>query len=237
MDNNKEKMSWKGTSLPYLEQKVLQYWRNIDATNYIIEISQHYPELRFPDGPPFLNNRPHYGHLLVSSVKDTMARFFTMKGFYVDRRNGFDVHGIPIEMLAKKTIGYNTKEELLEYGIENHNNVCRKLLQDSEGQWYKDFERIGRWIDQKREYRTMDINYMESVIWIFNNLYSKGLIFEGLKVMAYSTGCGTPLSHFEAKQNYKDITDISITCCFEIVSTKYSVFNNRLTDYPTYILV
>ena len=237
MDTNKDNSStWKETSLPNLEKKVIKYWRDIDAINCIIENSQSFPELRFLEGAPFCNGTMHFGHILVSTVKDTMARFFAMNGYYVDRRNGFDCHGVPCEMLAKKTIGYTTKEELLKFGIDKHNDVCRSLISNCAEQWYKDFERLGRWIDQKREFKTMDVKFMESVIWVFSELYTKGMIFEGIKVMPYSTGCGTPLSHFEAKQNYKDVTEMSVTCCFEIVSTEHSVYKLVEKDYPTYIL-
>ncbi|AYV85763.1 MAG: isoleucyl-tRNA synthetase [Satyrvirus sp.] len=159
-----------------------------------------------------------------------------MKGFKVPRWFGFDTHGIPIEMKAKEIIGYNTKTELLEYGIGEHNKICRNMILECAEHWYSDFERIGRWVDREREYKTMDTKYMESVIWVFGELYKKGMIFEGYKVVPFSTGCCTPLSHFEAKQNYKDITDISVTCCFEIVSTDHSVFKHD-TSHPTYILV
>lgn len=226
---------WKNTSLTDLEKKIIQYWKDNNVIDEVMEKNKGKSEVKFLDGPPFKNGYMHHGHILVSTIKDTMTRFFTMNDCYVDRRNGFDVHGVPIEMLAKKIIGYNTKEELIAYGIENHNNLCRRLLSDCGEQWYKDFERIGRWIDRKREYQTMDPTFMESVIWVFNELYTKKMIFEGFKVMPYSTGCGTALSHFEAKQNYKTVVETSVICCFEIICTKYSIYKNS-TDYKTYIL-
>ncbi|XWV26540.1 isoleucyl-tRNA synthetase [Tupanvirus soda lake] len=230
-----ESTTWKGTSLPELEKQVIHYWRSINATDKIINQTKEKQQKVFLDGPPFATGKMHYGHILVSTIKDTLTRYLTMHGYYVDRKNGWDTHGVPIEMLAKKTIGYNTKKELLEFGLDKHNDVCRNLVLQCADQWYKDFERIGRWVDTKREYKTMDLNFMESVIWSFKELYNKGLIFEGYKVMPYSTGCNTPLSHFEAKQNYKDTTDPSVICCFEIVSTQYSNFKCK-TDYQSYIL-
>jgi len=220
---------------PGLEQHVIQKWRDNAIVKKILERVSSYPEKFFLDGPPFATGTMHYGHILVSTVKDTMARYFTMNGFKVDRRNSWDTHGVPIEMLAKNEIGYHTKEELLSYGIDKHNQICRQLILKCAGQWYTDFERIGRWIDIDREYKTMDTNYMESVIWAFKQLYENHMIVQKYTVMPYSTGCATVLSHFEAKQNYKEISDPSVICCFTIVSTEHAVFQPR-TDYPTNIL-
>ncbi|AVG46089.1 isoleucyl-tRNA synthetase [Acanthamoeba polyphaga mimivirus] len=230
MDNN-----WQNTDLIELEKNIIAFWKNINATDKILQQVNDYPEKIFLDGPPFATGTMHYGHILVSSIKDTIIRYFTMKGYKVDRRNSWDCHGVPIEMLAKKVIGYTTKKELYDYGINNHNDICRNLVLKCADRWYQDFERIGRWIDVKNEYKTMDTNFMESVIWAFKQLYERGMIFEGYKVMPYSTGCNTALSHFEAKQNYREVVDPSITCCFEIISTQYSVFKHT-TDYPNYIL-
>lgn len=227
--------AWRETSLPELEKQTIEHWKNIGAIDKILDQVKNYPEKIFLDGPPFATGTMHYGHILVSTIKDSMIRYLTMKGYKVDRRNSWDTHGVPIEMLAKKTIGYNTKKELLEFGLDKHNDVCRQLVLKCADQWYKDFERIGRWVDLKREYKTMDLNFMESVIWAFKELYKQGMIFEGYKVMPYSTGCNTPLSHFEAKQNYKDTTDLSVICCFQIISTEYSIFKHA-HDYPTYVL-
>ena len=230
-------LNWKKTSLALLEKQNIKYWNNIGALEYLNNRNKQYPETVFLAGPPFATGSMHFGHILVSTVKDTMARFFTMNEKFIDRRNGWDVHGVPIEMLAKKIIGYTTKEELLAYGIDNHNDRCREIISDCTGKWYKDFERLGHWVDTKREYKTMDPTFMESVIWVFNELYSKKMIYEGVKIMPYSTGCGTPLSHFEAKQNYKDVTEPAIICQFEVVSTEFSTYKLSDTNYPTFILV
>ena len=227
--------SWTGTSFPNLEKEIIDYWREIHAIEKIIEKTRNYSSVSLIDGPPFCTGLPHYGHYLVSTLKDTMTRYFTMKGYNVDRGFGWDTHGVPMEMLAKKIIGYNTKKELLEFGIDKHNDVCRGLVTTCAAEWYQAFERIGRWVDSKREYKTMDPAFMESVIWAFSELYKQGMIFEGYKVMPYSTGCTTALSHFEAKQNYKTTTDLSAICCFEIVSTEYSNFKHD-PEQPTHIL-
>ncbi|AGC01825.1 isoleucyl-tRNA synthetase [Acanthamoeba polyphaga moumouvirus] len=226
---------WKNTSLVDLEQKIINFWRQIDATKKVLDKTKNFPKKIFLDGPPFATGTMHYGHILVSTIKDTMTRYLTMNGYQVNMGIGWDCHGVPIEMLAKKTIGYITKKDLLEYGIDRHNDICRDMVLKCTDKWYSDFERIGRWIDINNEYKTMDKNFMESVIWSFKQLYEKEMIFEGYKVMPYSTGCNTPLSHFEAKQNYKEIIDPSVTCCFEIISTEFSIFKHEV-DYPNYIL-
>lgn len=235
MENLSEKTSWKETSLSLLEHNVIRYWRDINAIDKVLKLTEDCPEIIFLDGPPFATGTMHYGHILVSTVKDTLNRYFTMNRKKVDKRNSFDCHGVPIEMLAKEKIGYKTRKELLEYGIDNHNNLCRNMVMECTDKWYKDFERMGRWIDIKKEYKTMDLNFMESVIWGFQMLFKQGMIFEGFKVMPYSTGCSTPLSHFEAKQNYKMVNDQTIICLFKITSTTHSKFQLN-TDYPSYIL-
>ncbi|BCS83013.1 isoleucyl-tRNA synthetase [Cotonvirus japonicus] len=238
MENITEKMqenSWMKTNFSDMEGEIIKFWRENNIVDKILERVNDYPEKVFLDGPPFATGLMHYGHILVSTIKDILNRFFTMSGFKVDKRNSWDCHGVPIEMLAKKIIGYNTKKELLDYGIDKHNDVCRSLVLKCANQWYKDFERIGRWIDIKNEYKTMDTNFMESVIWAFKTLYDKEMIFEGYKVMPYSTGCNTALSHFEAKQNYKDVIDPSVTCMFEIISDEHSNFKLHY-DHKTYAL-
>lgn len=230
-----ETKSWKETSIPSLEEEIIRHWKEINVINELENRTKNFPEKIFLDGPPFATGTMHYGHILVSTIKDTMIRYFTMNGFRVSRGFGWDTHGVPLEMLVKKKIGYQTKKELEAFGIDRHNNLCRELVMDCANKWYKDFERIGRWIDMTKEYKTMDRNFMESVIWVFKELYTKGMIYEGYKVLPYSTGCCTALSHFESKLEYKYVTDPSVICCFEIVSTEFSNFNHD-PSYPTYVL-
>ncbi len=228
-------LDWSKTSFPKMEENVITFWREIDAINKIITQTENYKEILYIDGPPFCNGNYHYGHILVSTVKDLLARYFTMNGFKVNRGYGWDTHGLPMEVAAKKIIGYNTKTELLNFGIDKHNDICRSLVDECSIEWHHMFERIGRWIDKRCQYKTMDLSYMETVIWIFNELYNKQMIYEGIKVMPYSTGCNTQLSHFEAKQNYKEVTEQYVTCCFEIISSEHCIFK-PLKDYPSYIL-
>ena len=134
--------NWREVKISELEHDIIQFWRDINVTEKIIEKSKHNPQKVFLDGPPFATGNMHYGHILVSTVKDTFARYLTMRGYYVDRRNVWDTHGVPMEALAKKEIGYNTKKELLKYGIDKHNMICRNLVEKCSKKWSKDFANI-----------------------------------------------------------------------------------------------
>lgn len=226
-------MKSKNVSFSKMEKENIKYWDEIDIIKKIVDNTKNYPKKIFIDGPPFPIGIMHYGHILISTIKDMMIRYLTMSGYKVERSLGYDTHGLPIEMIVKDKIGYNKKEELIKYGIEKHNKICKDLITEYKNKWDIDFKRIGRWINV--EYKTMDKNFMESVMWAFKELYEKNMIYKGYKVMPYSTGCNTVLSHFEAKQNYKNVIDTSIICCFEVFSTEFSVFKHYC-DYPTYIL-
>lgn len=226
---------WKNTSFPALEEQVIQHWVAHDVMQQVRQEVELCPTLVFLDGPPFATGTMHAGHFLVSTIKDTLIRYFTMKRIRVDRNNSWDCHGIPIEMLAKQIIGYQTKKDLLEYGINKHNEVCRQMVSDCVKSWHVDFERMGRWINPDLECQTMDPKFMDRVIRTFSELYKKNMIYEGYKVMPYCCDCQTPLSHFESKLNYLDISELSIVCCFEVLSTSDSVFKHE-KDHPTYIL-
>lgn len=232
--------TFKNTKFADIDHSMIKLWRELKPVEHLSKRSEDEKREKkvFVDGPPFCTGTMHYGHQIVGFVKDSMSRYFSMNGFYVERQINFDSHGLPIEQLIKKLIGYNTKQELIEYGITNHNNLCREKVDSCIGQWIKDFERMGRWVDPKHQYTTKDLKYMESVIWVFSELFKKNLIYEGYKVMPYSTTCGTPLSHFEAKQNYKTVMDNSIVCKFEIDNTDNSIFKiDSDNDYPSYFLV
>ena len=185
----------------------------------------------FLDGPPFATGKMHYGHIMVSSVKDTLARFFKMCNYDISRYGGFDTHGLPIEILAKNNIGYETRQDLVNYGIARHNQLCRNLVASCIDNWHKDFARIARWTHADREYRTMDTAYMESVIWAFSKLYEKGVIYQGYKIMPYSTACTTVLANFEAKSEYQDVIDRTLVCKFLILDTQHSKFKTTCSTF------
>lgn len=224
------------SNYPQVEESIVKLWDINKIPAAIIEKTVDYPKRIFYDGPPFATGMPHYGHILVGTVKDTITRFFRQNHLRIDGNYGWDTHGVPIEMKAKEKIGYKTKEELIDFGIDKHNALCRRMVEDHCGHWNPFYQRMGRWVDPSLEYFTLEPSYMESVMWAFSKLHADGLIFEGYKVMPYSYACTTALSNFEAKQDYRDVITKSITVKFKVRSTEKSTF--KLTDdNPCYLLV
>ena len=182
------------------------------------------PEFVFYDGPPFANGLPHYGHLLTGYIKDIVARYQTMKGKKVERKFGWDTHGLPVEMETEKTLtkseGKNISGQIAiqEYGIEKFNDACRTSVMKYSDDWEAYVTRQGRFVDFQNSYKTMDINYMESVIWAFNELFEKGLLYEDFRVVPYSWACQTPLSNFETKMDnsYRQKASKAVTLKFEL---------------------
>lgn len=170
----------------------------------------------FFDGPPFATGLPHHGNLLASVIKDVVPRYWTMKGRYVQRRFGWDCHGLPIEHEINKKLGLQAHEAVRELGIAGYNQECRSIVERYVQDWQQIITRLGRWVDFDDDYKTMDVDFMESVWWVVKALWDKGLIYRGNKVMPVSTGLETPLSNFEAGMNYKDVQDPSITVLFEL---------------------
>jgi isoleucyl-tRNA synthetase len=165
----------------------------------------------FYDGPPFATGLPHYGHILAGTIKDAIPRFWTMNGYRVRRKWGWDCHGLPLENLIEKRLGLATKRDIEEYGIQNFNESARDAVMEYADDWKQIIPRMGRWADMEDDYKTMDSTYTESVWWVFKSLHEKGLVFEGFKSMHLCPRCGTTLSNFEVNQGYKDIKDIAIT--------------------------
>src|SRR5581483_2584732 len=174
----------------------------------------------FYDGPPFATGLPHYGHLLAGTIKDVVPRYKTMKGYYVPRRFGWDCHGLPIENEIEKAKGLTGAQSIEAFGIAKFNEECRSIVLRYTNEWKSTVERMGRWVDFDNTYKTMDISFMESVWWAFKELFDKGLIYEGFKVMPYSAKLGTPLSNFEASENYKEVDDPSLTVAFPVLDEK-----------------
>ncbi len=173
----------------------------------------------FYDGPPFISGVPHHGTLLSSIVKDAVPRYWTMKGKRVERVWGWDCHGLPAERFTEKKLGIKSREEVLEYGIEKYINATRENMVQTSGLWEEYVDRVGRWVDFKGAYKTMDRDYMESIWWAFKTLYEKGKIYEGEKVLMYCTLDGTPLSKAEVTMDagaYQDITDPSVYVKFKM---------------------
>ncbi|MBI3619127.1 class I tRNA ligase family protein [Candidatus Peregrinibacteria bacterium] len=216
-------------SFPSLERGILKYWREED----IFKRSIHQRSKQegdpldgrkgtseacfsFYDGPPFATGLPHYGHLLAGTIKDVIPRYRTMRGNRVDRRFGWDCHGLPIENIIEKEHGIKSKREIEAMGVKAFNDLCRTAVQRYTKEWRVVVERMGRWVDMDHDYRTMDPEYMESIWWVFASLAEKKLIYEGHKPMHICVRCATPLSNFEVTQGYKDRTDLSVIVTFPL---------------------
>lgn len=188
-------------NFPAKEHEVLQRWSDERTFEQSVEQRAGAPPFIFYDGPPFATGTPHYGHVLTSYIKDVVPRYFTMRGFHVPRRWGWDCHGLPIEYEVEKELGFGSKTDILRYGIDRFNESCRGMVLRYAFEWQEVIGRLGRWVDFEHAYRTMDPSYMESVVWAFKALWERGLIYEGRKVVPYCTRCQTPLSNFEARQD------------------------------------
>ncbi len=209
-------------NFPEIEKKIQKFWleNNIfqKSVENLPDKKNNGKEFSFFDGPPFANGLPHYGHLLTSCVKDLYARYHTMTGEHTERVFGWDCHGLPAEMEAEKELGIQGQIAIQEYGIEKFNNTCRTSVMKYTSEWKEYVNRVGRWVDFDNGYKTMDKNYIESVIWAFSELYKKGLVYEGHKVMPYSWAAETPLSNFETRLDnaYREKISKAITVAFEL---------------------
>lgn len=201
------------------EEKILKYWKEIDAFNLSNKLAEGKKAYVFYDGPPFATGLPHYGHLLAGIIKDCITRYNYQNNYAVERRFGWDCHGLPVEYEIEKENNINRKEDILKMGIDVYNEKCRSIVLKYSNEWIKTVERIGRWIDFKNDYKTMDTSFMETVWWVFKELYNKGLVYKSFKVMPYSCKCNTPISNFELNLNYKDTSDPSIIISFPLLST------------------
>lgn len=204
-------------SFPEKEEQTLAFWQNERIFEKSLEQRIGQPLFSFFDGPPFATGLPHYGHLLAGTIKDVVLRYQTMRGFYAPRRFGWDCHGLPIENEIEKSQNLSGAKEIEQFGIANFNEECRKIVLRYTEEWKSTVSRMGRWVDFTKTWHTMDISYMESVWWVFKSLYDAGLVYEGYKVMPYSAKLGTPLSNFEAGENYKEVDDPSLTVAFTLV--------------------
>ncbi len=203
-------------SFPALEEGILAFWKENGIVEKGLKANAGQEPFVFYDGPPFATGLPHYGHILPGTLKDIVPRYWAMKGRYVERRWGWDCHGVPVEFELEKELGLNGLADIQKMGIAGFNEACRGIVQRFTKEWETIITRTGRWADFKNAYRTMDPPYMESVWWITQQLWNKGLIYEGHRVMPYSWRISTPLSNFEAGLNYKDVQDPAVTLKFKI---------------------
>ncbi|MEE6390176.1 isoleucine--tRNA ligase [Microbacterium paraoxydans] len=208
---------------PQIEEEVLDFWKTDDTFRASIEQREGAPEWVFYDGPPFANGLPHYGHLLTGYAKDVFPRFQTMIGHKVDRVFGWDTHGLPAELEAMKQLGITEKSEIEEMGIDVFNEKARSSVLKYTREWEDYVTRQARWVDFERGYKTLDLGYMESVLWAFKTLYDKGLAYEGYRVLPYCWRDETPLSAHELRMDddvYQMRQDPSVTVTFPLTGAK-----------------
>jgi isoleucyl-tRNA synthetase len=199
------------------EEVVLAFWKERDIFKKSLDKKAPKGEYVFYDGPPFATGLPHYGHIVASVIKDVVPRYWTMRGYHMPRVWGWDCHGLPIENIVEKELGFKHKKDIKEYGIAKFNETCRARVLTYASEWEKIIPRIGRWADMEHAYRTMDKSYMESVWWVFKQIYDKGLVYEDYRSMHICPRCETTLSQQEVSEGYKDVKDISVTVKFELI--------------------
>ena len=203
-------------NFPQMEHELLAKWQTQGTFYQSLKQREGAPEFTFYDGPPFANGLPHYGHLLANTIKDTVPRYWTMRGYYVERRFGWDCHGVPVEYEIEKRDKLKGRSDILAMGVGKFNEECRASVQHYTKEWEQTITRLGRWVDWNNQYRTMDKSFMESVWWVLSELYKRGLVYRDFKVVPYSPRITAVLSNFEANQNYKDVQDPAITVKFKL---------------------
>ena len=203
-------------NFPGMEQEVLRFWEKHDTFKKSLEIRKNAPEFVFYDGPPFATGLPHYGHLLAGTIKDIVPRYQTMRGRYVERRFGWDCHGLPVEYEMEQELKISGKRDIEKMGVDVFNEKCRSIVLRYTREWRQIVSRMGRWVDFDHDYKTMDKPYMESIWWVFKSLWDKGLVYEGHKILPYCPRCATPLSNFETNQGYEEVQDPAITVRFAL---------------------
>ncbi len=202
-------------SFPGMEEEVLAFWEENDTFQQSIDQRDGAPKFVFYDGPPFATGLPHFGHFVPGTIKDIIPRFQTMKGNRVERRFGWDCHGLPVEYEMEKELGISGAFQIQEYGVGKFNDACRGIVLRYTEEWRRIVSRMGRWVDFDHDYKTMDADYMETIWWVFKRLYEKGYIFEGHYILPYSPALATPLSNFEVNLGgYHDVDDPAITVRF-----------------------
>ena len=220
---------------PKLEEAVLDYWKKDETFQASIDNREAGPhgdnEFVFYDGPPFANGLPHYGHLLTGYAKDLVARYQTQRGHKVERRFGWDTHGLPAELEAMKQLGMTDKQEILEMGIDNFNDAARASVLKYTNEWEQYVTRQARWVDFENDYKTLNVEYMESVIWAFKRLYDKGLTYQGFRVLPYCWKDETPLSNHELRMDddvYQDRQDQTVTVAFTLTADDSLAANKNI---------
>ncbi len=223
-------------AFPKMEEEILAFWEKDATFAKSLKKNEGGARYTFYDGPPFATGLPHYGHLLAGTIKDIVPRYQTMRGKYVERRFGWDTHGLPIEALAQDALGVAGAPEIKELGIDKFNEQCRSMVLKYVGEWRKTVTRMGRWVDFDNDYKTMEPGFMESIWWVFKRLWEQGRVYKSHRIMPYSWKLSTPLSNFEAGNNYKDVQDPTVTVRTKVLSAESEVVKNLLGE-TVYLLV
>ena len=198
-------------AFPKMEEDVLAFWEKDGTFQKSLKKNEGGERYKFYDGPPFATGLPHYGHLLAGVIKDIVPRYQTMRGKYVERRFGWDTHGLPIEALAQDALGIAGAPEIKAIGVDKFNEQCRSMVLKYVSEWRKTVTRMGRRVEFDNDYKTMDFGFMESVWWVFKQLWNQGRVYKSHRIMPYSWKLSTPLSNFEAGSNYKGVQDPTVT--------------------------
>ncbi len=212
------------TQLADIEHKHLEYWKQKKIFEKSVEQRKGQKKFVFFDGPPFANGLPHYGHILAGTIKDAVTRYYSMLGYYVPRVNGWDCHGLPVEYEIEKELGLSGRQDIEKMGVEKFNQACADSVFRYTHEWETSMERMARWVDTENGYATLDATYMESIFWVFKEIWKKGLVEKGYKSMHVCPRCATPLSNFEVSQGYKDVTDLSATVMFKSLQEPETYF-------------
>ncbi|MCF8058809.1 MAG: isoleucine--tRNA ligase [Bacteriovoracaceae bacterium] len=215
MSDSSKQTSSDAFSFVNAEHEILKFWNENKTFKKSLEKTKDGSPYIFYDGPPFATGLPHHGHLVGGVLKDAVPRYWTMKGRYVERRFGWDCHGLPVEHEIDKKLGMSAQDAVKKMGVAGYNQECRGIVSRYTKEWEKTVNRIGRWVDFENDYKTMDTDFMESVWWVFKQLWDKDLIYQGTRVVPFSTALGTVLSNFEAGQNYQDVQDPAVTILFK----------------------
>lgn len=208
-------------SFPDMEERIVAFWKENETFKKSVEQRPEENPYRFYDGPPFITGTPHYGSLLSSIVKDIVPRYHTMQGKRVERKWGWDCHGLPIEEKVQKKLGLKSNKDIEELGIETFIEECYKYTKETSAEWDWYIDHIGRWVDMENCYKTMDQDYMESVLWVFKQMHEKGRVYKGRRVSLYSWKLSTPISNFEVAMDdsYEEVSDPAVTVMFPLTES------------------
>ena len=225
-------------AFPKMEEEVLSFWGKDGTFEKSLKKNEGKERYTFYDGPPFATGLPHYGHLLAGIIKDIVPRYQTMRGKYVERRFGWDTHGLPIEALAQDALGVAGAPEIKALGVDKFNEQCRSMVLKYVNEWEKTVTRMGRWVDFRNDYKTMNPEFMETIWWVFKQLWNQGRVYKSHRIMPYSWKLSTPLSNFEAGNNYKDVQDPTVTVRTKALTAESDAMKDILTkEAIVYLLV